>query len=78
VLRLSARVRSTAAAHQASGLITLPLIMIAYSQSTGALFGAAGATLFIGAFAWIIAVFSLSRGMRNVRRARLLGVADEN
>lgn len=78
VLRLSARVRSTAAAHQASGLITLPLIMIAYSQSTGALFGAAGATLFIGAIAWLIAVFSLSRGMRNVRRARLLGVADEN
>ena len=78
VLRLSARVRSTAAAHQASGLITLPLIMIAYSQSTGALFGASGATLFIGAIAWIIAIFSLSRGMRNVRRARLLGVADEN
>ena len=78
VLRLSARVRSTAAAHQASGLITLPLIMIAYSQSTGALFGASGATLFIGAIAWLIAVLSLNRGMRNVRRARLLGVADEN
>jgi ABC-type Na+ efflux pump permease subunit len=78
VLRLSARVRSTAAAHQASGLITLPLIMIAYSQSTGALFGASSATLFIGAIAWFVAVLSLSRGMRNVRRARLLGVADEN
>ena len=36
VLRLSARVKSTAAAQQASGLVTLPLIMIAYSQSTGA------------------------------------------
>ena len=78
VLRLSARVRSTAAAHQASGLITLPLIMIAYGQSTGALFGAAGASLFIGAVAWMIAILSLSLGMRNVRRARLLGVADEN
>ena len=35
VLRLSARVKSTAAAQQASGLVTLPLIIIAYSQSTG-------------------------------------------
>ena len=34
--------------------------------------------MFIGAIAWIVAVFSLNRGMRNVRRARLLGVADEN
>ena len=41
VLRLSARVKSTAAAQQASGLVTLPLIGIAYSQATGALFGAA-------------------------------------
>jgi hypothetical protein len=40
VLRLSARVKSTAAAQQASGLVSLPLIMVAYSQSTGALFGA--------------------------------------
>ncbi|MEI2652362.1 MAG: ABC transporter permease [Microthrixaceae bacterium] len=40
VLRLSARVKSTAAAQQASGLVTLPLIMIAYGQTTGALFGA--------------------------------------
>lgn len=77
VLRLSARVRSTAAAHQASGLVTLPLIMIAYSQSTGALFGASRVTIAIGAIAWVIALASLSRGMRNVRRARLLGVADE-
>ena len=74
VLRLSARVRSTAAAHQASGLITLPLIMIAYSQSTGALFGATRASLYIGAVAWLIAIFSLSRGMSKVSRARLLGV----
>jgi ABC-type Na+ efflux pump permease subunit len=40
VLRLSARVKSTAAAQQAAGLVTLPMIGIAYSQSTGALFGA--------------------------------------
>ena len=76
VLRLSARVKSTAAAQQASGLVTLPLIMVAYSQSTGALFGAGSASVWIGAVAWIIALLGLSRGMRAVTRARLLGVAD--
>ncbi len=77
VLRLSARVKSTAAAQQASGLVTLPLIMVAYSQSTGALFGTGGSTWIIGIVAWALAILGLTRGMRSVRRARLLGVADE-
>ncbi len=76
VLRLSARVKSTAAAQQASGLVTLPLIMVAYSQSTGALFGAGSASVWIGAIAWAVALIGLTRGMRVVTRARLLGVAD--
>ncbi len=76
VLRLSARVKSTAAAQQASGLVTLPLIMVAYSQSTGALFGAGSASIWIGTVAWIVALLGLTRGMRVVTRARLLGVAD--
>lgn len=76
VLRLSARVKSTAAAQQASGLVSLPLIMVAYSQSTGALFGASSATVYIGAFAWFLAGVGLWRGMQAVSRARLLGVAD--
>ena len=76
VLRLSARVKSTAAAQQASGNVTHPLIMVAYSQSTGALFGAGSASIWIGALAWIIALLGLTRGMRAVTRARLLGVAD--
>jgi ABC-type Na+ efflux pump permease subunit len=76
VLRLSARVKSTAAAQQASGLITLPLIGIAYSQSTGTLLGHSGSAGWIlGALAWIVAAFSLHRGVRSVTRARLLGVA---
>ena len=78
VLRLSARVKSTAAAQQASGLVTLPLILIAYTQSTGALYGADRATLFIGAVAWLVAALSLRRGMQAVSRGRLLGVADES
>lgn len=77
VLRLSARVKSTAAAQQASGLVSLPLIMVAYSQSTGALFGGNRVTWIIGGIAWIVAVVGLRRGMRSVSRARLLGVADE-
>ena len=76
VLRLSARVKSTAAAQQASGLVTLPLIMIAYSQSTGALLGAGSASIIIGAVAWVLAGVGLARGVRAVTRARLLGVAD--
>ena len=77
VLRLSARVKSTAAAQQASGLVSLPLIMVAYSQSTGALFGGARVTWIIGGLAWLLAILGLVRGMRAVSRARLLGVADE-
>jgi ABC-2 type transport system permease protein len=77
VLRLSARVKSTAAAQQASGLVSLPLIVIAYSQSTGALFGGPSVSWVIGVVAWLLALLSLSRAMRAVSRARLLGVADE-
>jgi ABC-type Na+ efflux pump permease subunit len=77
VLRLSAKVKSTAAAQQASGLISLPMIMIAYSQSTGALYTGVEVSWVIGALAWLGAAVALSRGMRAVTRARLLGVADE-
>ena len=51
--------------------------MIAYSQSTGALFGATISGWWIGAAAWVIAIWSLMRGVRSVTRARLLGVANE-
>jgi len=79
VLRLSARVKSTAAAQQAAGLITFPLILIAYAQSTGALFGGAAVPLSIvmGAVAWAIGIALLVSGMRSLTRARLLGVANE-
>jgi ABC-type Na+ efflux pump permease subunit len=76
VLRLSARVKSTAAAQQASGLVTLPLIGIAYSYSTGALFGAATISFVFGLVAWIVALAALTRGMKALSRQRLLGVAD--
>jgi ABC-type Na+ efflux pump permease subunit len=76
VLRLSGRVKSTAAAQQASGLITLPLIAISYAQASGAIYGTATTTIVIGAIAWAIGITSTWRGMGAVRRQRLLGVAD--
>ncbi|MGF1598242.1 MAG: ABC transporter permease subunit [Acidimicrobiales bacterium] len=75
VLRLSARVSSTAAAQQASGLVSLPLIMIAYSQATGVLLGAGHLPWIVGLVAWLVAGLSLRKGMRSVTRSRLLGVA---
>ncbi|MEM9132027.1 MAG: ABC transporter permease [Actinomycetota bacterium] len=75
VLRLSARVSSTAAAQQASGLVSLPLIMVAYSQATGVLFGAGYLPWIVGALAWLGAWRGLRKGMRSVRRDRLLTVA---
>jgi ABC-2 type transport system permease protein len=77
VLRLSAKVKSTAAAQQASALVSLPLIMVAYSQATGSLYGGDALAWYIGAIAWVLAVVALWRGVRAVTRARLLGVADE-
>jgi len=74
VLRLSARVRSGAAAQQASGLVTLPLIIIAYAQSSGVLLGAGQTAIALGAVAWLAAIWGLWRGATAVTRARLLGV----
>lgn len=76
VLRLSARVKSTAAAQQASGLVTLPLIMIAYAEATGAVYGGNWVGIAVGAIVWFLALLGLWRGMKAVTRGRLLGVAD--
>ena len=74
VLRLSARVKSAAAAQQASAVVTLPLIILSYAQSSGALFGAGSSGLLLGAIAWALAAYGLMTGSRAVTRARLLGV----
>ena len=80
VLRLSARVKSTAAAQQASGLVTLPLIDIPYGQTTGALVGGGSIylALILGVVAWTVAIISLVVNLKAVTRGRLLGVADES
>ena len=74
VLRLSARVKSSAAAQQASGLVTLPLIMVSYAQSSGFIFGTTASGIAIGLLVWAAAVVGLARGARAVTRPRLLGV----
>ena len=74
VLRLSARVRSAAAAQQASGLVTLPLIILSYAQSSGALFGVSNSGWVLGAVAWALAILGLWRGTAAMTRERLLGV----
>lgn len=74
VLRLSARVKSAAAAQQASGLVTLPLIMLSYGQSSGAVFGSLRSGLVLGVATWAVALVGLHRGARAVTRSRLLGV----
>ncbi len=74
VLRMSARVKSSAAAQQASGLITLPLIMLSYGQSSGALFGASASGWLVGTVAWCGALLGLIRGQHALSRERLLGV----
>jgi len=77
VLRLSSKVKSTAAAQQATGLVTLPLILIAYGQSTGALAsGGITVSIVIGLIAWAVAALSLLTGVRSIKRGQLLGVAD--
>lgn len=75
VLRLSARVKSAAAAQQASGLVTLPLIVLSYAQSSGALLGAGRTSgWLVGLVAWMLAALGLMRGARAVTRPRLLGI----
>src|SRR4029077_15527241 len=64
VLRLSARVKSAAASQQASGLVTLPVIMLSYAQATGSLFGPGGGEAIAGAVAWVVAAGAIWWGAR--------------
>lgn len=74
ILAISAKVSSAAAAQQASALVTLPLVLVAYTVASGTLFRTEAAAFAIGALAWLGAGLALSRGSRAVRRERLLGM----
>jgi ABC-2 type transport system permease protein len=74
ILRISSRVTSAAAAQQASALVTLPLVILAYGLSTGSLSWARTFGGLLGLGAWICAVIVLWTGARALRRERLLGL----
>lgn len=74
ILNISARVSSAAAAQQASSLVTLPLILLAYSITGSALSTTAWTSVVLGVVGWGIAIFALRRGVSAVRRERLLGL----
>jgi ABC-type Na+ efflux pump permease subunit len=74
ILAISARVSSAAAAQQSSALVTLPLILIAYSVASGSMFEGNKLAILIGAGAWIGAILALTRSSKAVRRERLLGM----
>jgi ABC-2 type transport system permease protein len=76
ILMISARVSSAAAAQQASALVTLPLIVLAYALATSSLFRASLFGFAIGLVAWAAAALALWRGSRGVRRERLLGLGE--
>ncbi|MGI9642389.1 MAG: ABC transporter permease subunit [Acidimicrobiia bacterium] len=77
ILRLSARVRSAASAHQASSLVTLPVILMSYGVASGLLYSPVLSAAAAGFVAWIIAIALLATGSKSIKRERLLGVASE-
>lgn len=80
ILRISNRVRSTTAAQQASSLVTIPLILVAYGQVSGSLVGAGSlrSSIVFGIFVWFAAVLIVFWAAGSIRRSRLLGVANED
>jgi ABC-2 type transport system permease protein len=74
ILAISARVSSAAAAQQASALVTLPLMLIAFSVASGSMYKAGLLGVAIGTLAWLAALMALWRGSRSVTRERLLGI----
>jgi ABC-type Na+ efflux pump permease subunit len=77
ILRLSARVKSAAAAQQAATLVALPTILASYFISSGLFYDPTIAAIFVGALAWLLAGVGIFRGRRAIKRDRLLGVASD-
>lgn len=77
VLRMSARMRSAAAAQQASSLVSLPIIIVSYALTLRVITAPGPSALLFGAIAWAIAISVAVRGAGKMKRERLLGVASE-
>jgi len=78
IVRLSARVQSTAAAQQAASLISLPIIMASYVASSGFVLNPTLAAAIVGSIAWVLAIWGIASGARAINRERLLGVGSGN
>jgi ABC-type Na+ efflux pump permease subunit len=77
VLRMSARMRSAAAAQQASSLVSLPIIIVSYALTVRVISAPGPSAFLMGAIAWAIAIALAMRGAGKMKRERLLGVASE-
>lgn len=77
ILVISARASSAAAAQQASALVTLPVIVAAFSLATRSLEQATVVGGTIGLAAWLLAGLGIWWGTRSVSRERLLGVGGD-
>jgi hypothetical protein len=74
IVSISSRVTSGAAAQQASSLIALPIVILAYGVSEASLFGSATPAWIVGGVAWIGAALAIWRGATSLPRERLLGI----
>lgn len=74
IVSISARVTSGAAAQQASSLIALPIVILAYAVSENSLFGSAWPAWIVGGVAWLGAAGAIWWGARSLSRERLLGI----
>lgn len=77
VVRVSARVSSTAAAQQIAGIVSIPLIALAYAQANSSIVGGVRTALITAGIAWLVAAVALYKGLGSVRRSRLLTVLDD-
>ena len=73
-LHLVAGRASGAAAQQASSLIALPIVILAYAVSERSLFGSPCWPGSSGALAWIGPAIAVRRGVTSLTRERLLGI----
>jgi ABC-2 type transport system permease protein len=71
MVRVSARARTAQEANQLGGAVILPLIVLAFGQSTGLLFVPAHIALIIGAFVWAIALWLVRSGAHRFTRDRI-------
>jgi ABC-2 type transport system permease protein len=71
MVRVSARARTAQEANQLGGAVILPLIVLAFGQSTGLLFVPPGVALLVGAAVWLVAIWLVRSGAARFSRDRI-------